>query len=201
VTPVTSAEWGSRILTLLGNTTPVLVMLAGSNGAGKTTFFRRHLAPTGIVFVNADDIARTLFPGAPEDKAYEAMQIAERLRADLLARRESFCMETVLSDTQGAKLAFLKAARDAGYRVIVIFIRLRSPDLSAARVHQRVRRGGHAVPAGKLRERFPRTLANAPKALALADFGPLLDNSSARSPYRWIQTWEGGRCITRSEEP
>jgi predicted ABC-type ATPase len=144
---------------------------------------------------------RSPFPGAPEDKPYEAMRIADSLHEDLLTRRESLCMDTVLSDTQGAKLVFLKQAQDAGYRSVVTFIRVLSSDLAAARVHARVRRGGHPVPADKLRERFPRTLANAPKALALADRGLLLHNSSARSPYRLVETWEHGSCTSRSDEP
>lgn len=190
--------WEARVRSVLDRPGPVLIMLTGSNGAGKTTFFQRYLAPVGIPFVNADEIARALFPDSPEDKSYEAMLIAEQLRADLLERRETFCMETVLSDTQGAKLGFLQQAHDVGYRVIVVFIRLASPQLSQARVHTRVRKGGHNVPADKLLARFSRTLANAEKALAIADLGVLVDNSLASQPYRWIETWENGSCVERT---
>jgi predicted ABC-type ATPase len=177
---------------------PTLVVLCGSNGAGKSTFYRHHLAALALPFINADEIARTLHPEAPEAHSYEAMLLAEQLRQDLVAQHQSFCMETVLSDTQGAKLGFLQGAHDAGYAVVVIYIRLVSPALSMARVDRRVRQGGHNVPADKLMERFPRTQANAAKALQLASFGLVLDNSNARDPYRWKETWSNGQCIARA---
>jgi predicted ABC-type ATPase len=61
-----------------------------------------------------------------------------------------------------------------------------------------VLKGGHSVPNDKLLARFSRTLANADKALALADLGVMLDNSLARQPYRWIETWENGVCTARA---
>jgi predicted ABC-type ATPase len=51
-------------------TGPTLVVLCGSNGAGKSTFYRHYLATLGLAFVNADDIARTLHPDFPESHAH-----------------------------------------------------------------------------------------------------------------------------------
>ena len=124
--------------------------------------------------------------------------MAEVLRKDLVGRRESFCMETVLSDTQGSKIGFFREAQAAGYKLLFIWIRLDSPALSQARVQQRVLRGGHHVPDDKLIKRFPRTQANAIEALKIADFGMVLDNISADEPYRMVETWHAGRCIERS---
>jgi predicted ABC-type ATPase len=192
---LTTPDWPALLDEALGNYQPVVVMLAGSNGAGKTTFYRRYLPGTGLPFVNADEIARAIDPRLPETNSYQAMQLADVLRADLIQHRLSFCMETVLSDTHGAKLGFLEQARKVGYCIVVIFIRIASPDLSAARVSQRVLQGGHDVPASKLRERFPRTQSNAAKAMAIAHLGIVLDNSSARAPYAWRETWRNGRLI------
>jgi predicted ABC-type ATPase/EAL domain-containing protein (putative c-di-GMP-specific phosphodiesterase class I) len=179
----------------LGNSRPYIVVLAGSNGAGKSTFFREVLAPTGIDFVNADLIARSMNPAAPSSVGYEAARTAEAMRQDLVSRRQSFCMETVLSDPAGDKVAFLRTAQSMGYSICLIYIRLDSVDLSRARVQQRVIEGGHDVPDDKLEARFERTRRNAANALQLSDVGLVLDNSSVESPYRHVETWIEGVCV------
>jgi len=175
----------------------VLVAVAGPNGAGKTTFVENFLHPLGLRVVNPDAIARALFPDAPEEAAYEAARAADAVRADLLDRRVSFCMETVFSDPTGAKLAFLEEARKHGYIVILIFIGLESSDLSAARVMQRTEEGGHDVPDDKIASRFPRVLANLAKALAFVDHAFLFDNSSADEPYRFVAELRAGGIARR----
>jgi predicted ABC-type ATPase len=174
---------------------PMLIVLAGSNGAGKSTFQRRYLKRFGYPFINADEIAKALFGDDAAHHAYEAMHIAESLRRDHLDRGVSFIMETVLSDTEGAKLAFFMHARQLGFSLAVIVIRLSDPILSMARVRQRVLEGGHDVPADKLRERFPRTLVNAAKALPMANVGLLLDNSSPETPYQLVEYWRDGKQV------
>lgn len=176
---------------------PELVVLAGPNGAGKSTFFELFLRQTGLKFVNADLIARVLSPADPGAVGYGAAAAAEKERRALLAARESFCMETVFSDPSGAKLAFLKDARAAGYAVRLIFIGLDSVQLSEARVVQRVLSGGHDVPTEKLEARFPRTLANLEAALAFIDEVDLYDNSDAERPYRLFARKRAGRWSKR----
>ena len=84
---------------------PIIVAVAGPNGAGKSTFYHAHLAPAGLRFVNADDLALQL-----EVDTYEAASLAGRLRATLVEQRESFAFETVFSDPVGDKVAFLRDA-------------------------------------------------------------------------------------------
>jgi predicted ABC-type ATPase len=64
----------------------VLVVVAGPNGAGKTTFVETFLKTTGIRIVNPDHIARALSPDAPDTVAYEAAQLADTVRRDLVSR-------------------------------------------------------------------------------------------------------------------
>ena len=78
-----------------------LIVIAGSNGAGKSTFFRQMLAPLGLHFVNADLLARELNPDDPSAVAYEAAALADQERRQLLEMGESFCIETVFSDPVG----------------------------------------------------------------------------------------------------
>src|SRR3954451_16869108 len=86
----------------------LLLVVAGPNGAGKSTFVETYLKPTGILIVNPDEVAKGLSPDSPEDFTYEAARVADTWRRDLTARGISFCMETVFSDPQGAKLEFLQ---------------------------------------------------------------------------------------------
>jgi predicted ABC-type ATPase len=176
---------------------PALIVLAGSNGAGKTTFYELYLERLGLPFVNADRIAQFLDPSHPGHVAYQAANLADEARRDLLKRRLSFCMETVFSDTVGDKIQFLKDAQSAGYTVIGVFITLSDPALCTARVVQRVGRGGHDVPDDKLASRFARTARNIQAALQFVDIGLLIDNSSAETPYRLMELWEHGALRSR----
>jgi predicted ABC-type ATPase len=178
---------------------PFLICLAGSNGAGKTTFFRRYLAGTKYPFVNAHEIARKL--GGPVDDRLSriAADLADETRRRHVERRESFVMETVFSDPVGDKVEFLVSARAQGYCVILVFIGLDSAELSRGRVLQRVRdQGGHDVPDDRIVSRFPRTLENLKRALARVDLALVLDNSLPGSPYRWVAVWCDGRAIAES---
>jgi len=69
--------------------------------------------------------------------------------------------------------------------------------LSIARVHQRTRQGGHDIPDGKLRARFPRTLANLRAAIPIVDEAFLFDNSSFDAPYRIVAIYARGRVVSR----
>jgi predicted ABC-type ATPase len=108
---------------------PLLVALAGQNGAGKTTFYRSYLKPSGLRFVNADEIAREL-----QGDAYAAAEMADAIRRELVAKRESFIFETVFSDPVGDKIAFLKEAEMSGYTVALFFIGMKAAEVSKERV-------------------------------------------------------------------
>jgi predicted ABC-type ATPase len=176
---------------------PVLIVLAGPNGAGKSTFFAEYLHGLGLLFVNADHIARMMRDAeprlAPAQLERRAFEEAERLRADLLDLRFGFCTETVFSDPAGAKLDFIERARATGFVVLLVFIGLASPALSVARVATRVARGGHDVPNDKLFARFPRTLKNLSAAVGVVDQAFLLDNSTVSMPYRPVAMYADGR--------
>lgn len=174
-----------------------LVVIAGSNGAGKSTFFDLYVRRRGLRFVNADLIAAGLMGEDPATLAYRAAELADIERRALVARGDTFVMETVLSDPHGAKLGLLQEAKAAGYHVALVFIGIPGPELSMARVAQRVAQGGHDVPDEKLVARWPRTLANARAALRLADAGWLFDNADPERPYRLVATTRDGAVVSR----
>lgn len=174
---------------------PIVVAVAGPNGAGKTTFYEAHLQQAGLRFVNADEIAREL-----EVDAYQAAELAGRLRQTLVEQDESFVFETVFSDPVGDKVAFLKQAEARGYTVVLCFIGLNGPALSEERVAMRVLQGGHDVPSRKLRERYPRTLRNLAKAILDLPHVLVFDHSDLRRPFRQVAHFERGR-LTEKHAP
>ena len=165
-------------------------MLVGGNGAGKSTFYDVYLKPQGILFINADEIAKTLDKENTEQASYRAAKIAERLRDDLLVKGISFCFETVFSHP--SKIDFIAEAKAQGYEVILVFIHLDNDELNQARVAQRVSEGGHSVPAEKIISRIPRTLNHVRRAIPLADEIYFLDNSLIDDPFRQVAVIKSG---------
>lgn len=166
---------------------PIIVAIAGPNGAGKTTFYHSFLRESGLRFLNADDIA-----GQMELEPYEAAGIAGALRQELTRQRESFVFETVFSDPVGDKLAFLSQAAKSGYNVVLCYIGISSPAISAERVAMRVSQGGHDVPTVKLTGRFPRTLANLQAAVKELPLVLVFDNDDLGNPYRKVAEFQRG---------
>lgn len=172
---------------------PQLWVLAGGNGAGKSTFHAEFLKDRDLPFLNADNIARQLNPGDPLGVSYEAAGIADGIRAELLRGGQSFCFETVFSHP--SKVDFLGRAKAIGYEIVLIFVHLDQAALNKARVHQRVSEGGHAVPEEKIENRVPRTLHHVRTAIPLCDRVELLDNSSHENPFRRIASVIRGRVV------
>ncbi|MDI6796258.1 MAG: zeta toxin family protein [Desulfatibacillaceae bacterium] len=172
-------------------------VLAGGNGAGKSTFFNQYLSQHGIRFVNSDLIARELDPDNPEQASYEAATLAGQIREDLIRQGISFCFETVFSHK--SKIDFLAQAKAYGYSIILIYIHLFAPCLNEARVHQRVTQGGHFVPAEKILSRIPRAMENVKTALPLADEAWLMDNSSGKDRFRLVLRIRSGICVKKVE--
>ena len=181
-------------MTLPLDSRPIIVALAGPNGAGKSTFFEAHLRLAGLRFVNADDLARELGIGA-----YEAADLANQLRRELMRQRESFVFETVLSDPVGDKINFLRAASREGYTVVLCFIGLDSVETSEQRVAMRALQGGHDVPTEKLTARFERTLENLHRAIRDLPFVRIFDNSDLRHPFRKVAEFENGKAVRVSQ--
>ena len=157
-----------------------VIIIAGPNGAGKTTFAREFLPNEAgcPVFVNADLIAAGLAPFAPEKAAVQAGRLMLQELARHFAARESFAFETTLAGR--GYVHHIRAWQAAGYRVKLIFLQLDSPEEAIARVAQRVRQGGHAIPEATIRRRFAAGLENFQRLYApLVDAWALYDNAGA----------------------
>ena len=137
-----------------------IVIIAGPNGAGNTTFAREFLPfEAGCpVFVNADLIAAGLSPFQPEAAAFRAGRLMLEEIASLVSAERSFAFETTLSGLTYA--AMIPVWRSAGYRVKLLFLGLASAEEAMARVAMRVRQGGHDIPPEVIRRRFTLGLKN-----------------------------------------
>lgn len=160
---------------------PRLVVLAGPNGAGKSTYYGAYLQESGLMYINADDIAAKL--GLSVD---ESARTADAVRAQLLDSGESFITETVFSDPVGAKLQFMRDAIAKGYDVTLVYIGLDNSELSEARVVQRVESGGHDVPSERLPRRYAQSLTNLRAAMDFVPVARVFDNSNAEDPFRYV---------------
>lgn len=127
---------------------PLLWVLAGGNGAGKTTFYEKYLAPRGLQMLSADDVARTLEPADPNLAISEAQAWVEKKRERLFSNMESFCYETVFSHP--SKIDAIARAKGHGYAITLTYFHLDTAQLNQARVSQRVSQGGHDVPPEKI---------------------------------------------------
>lgn len=176
--------------------TPVLHLLAGSNGAGKTTFVEHFLLPAmALPFVNADLLAEDLWPGdrhAQMANAAHVSALAERERDKLLSKGASFIAETVFSHV--SKLELVARAKQLGYYVELHAIMI-PEDLAVARVADRVAAGRHDVPEDKVRSRYPRVWTHLARARTLSDRATFYDNSSLAQPYRVIAEYDHGQLI------
>lgn len=133
---------------------PTLYIIAGCNGAGKTTASYSVL-PTLLncrEFVNADEIAKGLSPFRPETVAIEAGKLMLQRIDFLLSQRATFAIETTLATRSYASL--VRRAHSAGYQVVLLFFWLASPEMAAERVAKRVSEGGHSIPVETIHRRY-----------------------------------------------
>ncbi len=157
-------------------THPLIIVLGGANGAGKSTAAATVL-PQEIPFLNADEIAKTLpdYPSMAAD--LEASRIILTLMDEREENRDSFAVETTLaSRSLAARVIRLKKV---GYQFRLVYIWSASADFSVERVSSRVRLGGHDIPEDTIRRRYAAGLKNFFHLyLPLADFWEVHDNTS-----------------------
>jgi predicted ABC-type ATPase len=139
---------------------PELYIIAGCNGAGKTTASYAVL-PDMLncrEFVNADSIAAGLSPFNPENVALEAGRIMLQRIDHLLTEQSDFAFETTLSTRSYVSL--VKRAKTLGYNVTLLYFWLSSPEFAIQRVAQRVEAGGHNIPEDVIMRRYYRGIYN-----------------------------------------
>ena len=158
---------------------PVLIVIAGPNGSGKTTItskILKHEWMEDALYVNPDQVAQDRFGDWNSKEAVmQAVEYCEKQREDCLLDGKSLIFETVLSSEN--KVAFIRRSREAGFFIRIFFVATSHPSINAARIAQRVMEGGHDVPITKVISRYYKSILNCKRCASLADRVYIYDNS------------------------
>lgn len=162
-----------------------LYIIAGCNGAGKTTA-SYTLLPQILEcdeFINADEIAKGLSPFKPEKVGFQAGRLMLQKIKYQINSNQDFAFETTLS-TKSYKNLVIEAQKK-GFTVTLLFFWLNSQNLAIKRVETRVREGGHDIPENVIRRRYENGLKNFFCIFReLVDDWMFIDNSG--EPYQII---------------
>ena len=153
---------------------PLLVVIAGPMGAGKTTFYDAHLK----------EAFPTLIP-----------PISHQREAALREQR-SFAVEDLVVDTE-----LLESARDAGYATKVVFISTEDPNLNVGRILVRMSRGGQSVPLNTIPESYKQSMKSLPEARKHADDVLVYDNTPDGKEHRLVARFIAGELIKTMPTP
>jgi predicted ABC-type ATPase len=155
-----------------------ILVAAGTNGAGKSAIVGEFLAAKGGEYFNPDLVARELIQkGVPTEQANaSAWKLGFNALQRAINNNEDFSFETTLGGNTIARE--LHQAIKAGLKIYIWYVGLASPELHIARVRARVGRGGHEIPEAKIRERYPKSLANLVSFIGTAAEVHLFDNSA-----------------------
>ena len=188
-------QTSSKEIVLIMSKLPKLYIIAGCNGAGKTTASFTILPEVLNCkeFVNADEIAKGLSPFQPESVAMQAGRIMLARMDELLQKGETFAFETTLA-TKSYKQK-IEWAQANGYEVTLLFFWLDSPNMAKERVAQRVAEGGHSIPSETIERRYHNGIANLFVIyMDMVDICYIFDNSEGeRTPI--AKKYKGGKEI------
>ena len=158
-----------------------LYVIAGCNGAGKTTASFTILPEilNCKEFVNADEIARGISPFQPESVSFEAGRIMLKRIDDLLKENINYAFETTLATKSYKQL--INKAKEQGYQTTLLFFWLQNVELAIERVKARVSEGGHNIEVGTIKRRYLRGIENLFKIyLQIFDEILIFDNSAGK---------------------
>ena len=144
----------------VGGDKPELIIIAGTNGAGKTLFMQKLL--------QNECTNNTTYININEDYCAE-------WRERCINEKQSFVFETVMSAED--KIDFINRAKKAGFFIRLFFISTDSPTINASRIADRVMKGGHDVPITKIVSRYFKSIKNCMKASMIVDRLYVYDNS------------------------
>lgn len=186
---------------MVSNHKPVLIVIAGPNGSGKTTVTEqilRHEWMEDAIYINPDIVAQEQFGDWNSAEAVKkSIAYCEVQREKALSEGKSLIFETVLS--RNDKIDYIHRAKTAGFFVRVFFVCTESPTINASRIARRVMQGGHDVPISKIISRYNLSIANCIEVARIVDRCYLYDNSAENCDARPLFRTVDGRvykCYT-----
>lgn len=184
-------------------TAPVIFVLAGVNGAGKSSVGGATIRGKGKDYFNPDEAARRLREehGYSEEEANaRAWEEGKQRLETAIRNRESHAFESTLGATTIPSL--LVEAANAGFKVRVWFVGLSTPEQHFERVRSRVAQGGHDIPEAKIRERWIKSQRNIIELMPHLAELQVFDNSAERDAVtgllpapKLLLHWEEGAVI------
>lgn len=158
---------------------PVLIVIAGPNGSGKTSITSKILQHEWVescVYINPDNIANDKFGDWNSKEAVlNAAKYSTLIREECIEKGAGLIFETVLSADD--KIDFILRAKERGYFIRLFFVGTESPTINASRIAQRVMEGGHDVPISKIISRYGKSISNCCLAASIVDRAYIYDNS------------------------
>jgi len=163
---------------------PRIYVLAGTNGAGKSSIMGAMFLEKGVEFFNPDDATQRILSANPGTSRVEANSAAwyegKRLLERAIAEKLDFAFETTLGGR--TITALLSRALSEGIEVRVWYVGLSNAELHIARVKSRVEQGGHEIPEERIRARYTRSRLNIIQLLPNLTELLLYDNSEEGDP-------------------
>lgn len=167
---------------------PRIYVLAGTNGAGKSSIGGATLRHHGTDYFNPDEAAARIRAQQPQLSQTQANSAAwhtgKRLLERAIAHRLSFAFETTLGGASIVKL--LEDAAQLGFELWVWYVGLASADEHIERVRNRVQRGGHDIPETDIRRRFDRSRINLVRLIPRISHLRVYDNTATADPHTGI---------------
>ena len=181
---------------------PVLIVIAGPNGSGKTSVTTKildHEWMEDSVYINPDIVAQERFGDWNSMEAIKkAVVYCEEWREKCLVERKSLIFETVLSAKD--KIDYIERAKEAGFFVRLFFVCTKSPAINASRIAQRVMKGGHDVPITKVISRYQKSILNCKYIATKVDRTYLYDNSVDDAEQQLLIRLSDGIIVKRYVE-
>ena len=165
---------------------PRIYVLAGVNGAGKSSLGGAAVRDLGGDYYNPDEAARSLMAANPRLGQTEANSKAWLIGKKLIEKAIANHLDFAFESTLGANTipALLRAAAQQDYEVHLWYAGLSSPELHIARVKSRVQKGGHDIPEADIRRRYQHSRLNLIDLLPHLAALRVYDNSADANPAK-----------------
>lgn len=181
------------------NHRPVLIVIAGPNGSGKTSVTSKILHHKWLEdseYINPDNVARDIFGNWNDhDSILKAANYCNEWREKCLIEKKSHIFETVMSAAD--KVDYILRAKNAGFFVRLFFVSTESPTINAKRVAKRVIDGGHDVPIPKIISRYDKSIGNCVALAPYVDRLYVYDNSIEDADARLLFRLSDGILVKR----
>jgi predicted ABC-type ATPase len=163
----------------IGEEKPELIIIAGTNGAGKTFITQKFLhneSNKTTAYININEVAYEMFGDWNSiDSIIKAANYCAEWRERCIEEKQSFVFETVMSSED--KIKFITKAKEEGFFVRLFFISTSNPAINASRIAGRVMKGGHDVPITKIISRYFKSIRNCKNLSKIVDRLYIYDNS------------------------